>query len=90
MSNYGRHHWSNAAYKAVFFKVNAMVAFPWVFLALSPSWSHLWFAIVMTVFFSYIELRKKISISAAFRYLRVGLVGRTKSTKNMIKEWINN
>jgi len=82
----GRYHWSNCAYPAQFFKINAAASLPWLGFILHPSWMTFYVAFVVTAILLYIEIVKKMSVTAFMRAINVWLTGRVKSTKNLIKE----
>lgn len=82
----GRYHWSNCAYPAVFFNVNALASLPWVAFLFHPGWDTLKVAFLITIFFVYIEIVLKMSLSAFLRSILVKMTGRVKSTINLIKE----
>lgn len=82
----GRYHWSNCAYPAVFFKIDAIASIPWVVFLLNPGWMTLKVSVVISGFLIYIELFKKMTFSAFLRSLLVRATGRVKSTMNLIKE----
>ena len=78
----GRYHWSQCAYPAKFFAINANASTPWLILALHPSYSFLTVAATLTVFFIYIEFFKKMTFVSYMRSLRSAISGRIKSVKN--------
>jgi hypothetical protein len=82
----GRYHWSNGAYGARFFAINAVACLPILALILHPSWFLLYVALGVIAVFVYIEKFLKMSISAFYRSLNITLTGRVKSSLNLIKE----
>jgi len=82
----GRYHWSNCAPPARFFKINAAASLPWLAVILHPSWMTFYVALVVTAILLYVEIVKKMSVTAFMRAINVWLTGRVKSTKNLIKE----
>ena len=82
----GRYHWSNAAYKARFFNINAIACVPILGLVLKPSWMMLYVSIATIVLLVWIEVFKKMSVRAFFRSINIFLTGRVKSSLNLIKE----
>lgn len=82
----GRHHWSNCAPPAVLFKISAVAAVPWLAVLLFPSAKTAWAALIITVFLVYVEIFKKMTVTAWFRSVGVFLIGRIKPTRNIIKE----
>lgn len=86
MMSSGRYHWSNCASPARFFVINASASVPWLILLLHPSWVTLELALGMTGVLIYIEVIKKMTVVAFLRAIGVQLVGRQKSTMNLVKE----
>ncbi len=84
----GRYHWSNCAPPARFFKINAVASLPWLGVILRPSWMTFYAALAVTAVLLYIEVVKKMTVTAFFRAVNVWLTGRVKSTKNLLKELI--
>lgn len=82
----GRYHWSNGAYSARFFVINAIACVPVLALILHPSWFLLYIALGSTAVLVYIEKFMKMSMSAFFRSINIALTGRVKSSLNLIKE----
>lgn len=82
----GRSHWSKSAPPARFFIINAVAGVPWLLLLLFPSLKVLFAAIALTCFLVYVEVWKKMSVTAYLRSLGVALTGRVKATTNLLKE----
>jgi general stress protein CsbA len=82
----GRYHWSNCAYPARFFKINATASLPWLGVVLHPSLTTFYVALVVTAILLYIEIVKKMTVTAFVRAINIWLTGRVKSTRNLIKE----
>lgn len=82
----GRYHWSNGAYSARFFGINAIVCLPILALILHPSWTGLYVVLGTTVFLVFVEKFLKMTISAFFRSINIMLTGRVKSSLNLFKE----
>jgi len=84
----GRYHWSRCAPPARFFMINASAALPWLMLLLVPAlWKYLLpLALCMTGGLVYIEVVKKMTVRAVFRQASVFLVGRVRTTHNILKE----
>ncbi|NIF27697.1 hypothetical protein F3J44_15105 [Pantoea sp. Tr-811] len=70
--------------------INASAALPWLMLLLVPAfWKFLLpLALVMTVGLVYIEVVKKMTVRAVCRQAGVFLVGRVRTTHNILKELI--
>lgn len=82
----GRYHWSNGAYGARFFAINAVACLPILALILHPSWMLLYIALGVVAVLIYIEKIRKMSLGAFSRSLNITLTGRVKSSLNLIKE----
>ncbi len=82
----GRYHWSNGAYGARFFVINALACVPVLALILHPSWFLFYIAVGFAAVLVYIEKFLKMSLSAFFRSINITLTGRIKSSLNLIKE----
>lgn len=84
----GRYHWSRCAPPARFFVINASAALPWLMLLLVPAlWKLLLpLALSMTVALVYIEVVKKMTVRAVCRRAAVFMVGRVRTTHNLLKE----
>ena len=82
----GRYHWSNGAYGARFFILNAVACVPLLALLLHPSWMLLYVWLGTVAVLAYIEIWKKMTIRAYLRSINIGLTGRVKSSLNLIKE----
>lgn len=82
----GRYHWSNGAYGARFFAINAVACVPILALTLHPSWMLLYVSLAVVAVLIYIEKFLKMSLSAFWRSLNIALTGRVKSSLNLIKE----
>jgi len=83
----GRYHWSNCAYPAQFFKINAVASLPWLGVILHPSGLTFYSALLVTVLLIYIEIIEKMTVTAFIRSIGILFTGRVKSTKNLIKEF---
>lgn len=79
----GRYHWSNCAFPARFFKINAVASLPWLSVVLHPSWTTACVALVVTGALIYIETIRGMTVSAFLRAINVLLTGRVKSTGNL-------
>lgn len=84
----GRFHWSNCAPPAQFFKINATASVPWLALVLHPGWVTFFGALVVTFILLYIEIVKKMTVSAFVRALNIWLTGRVKATASILKEFV--
>lgn len=82
----GRYHWSNAAYSARFFVINAAACLPLLALILHPSWLGLYVTLATIVFLFWVEKIKKMTLSAFLRSINIVLTGRIKSSINLLKE----
>lgn len=82
----GRHHWSNAAYSARFFVINAAAAVPLLVLILRPSFGALYAVLATFVFFFVVEKVLKLTIPSFWRAINIWITGRVKVTLNLIKE----
>ena len=84
----GRYHWSRCAPPARFFVINASAALPWLMLLLVPAlWKYLLpLALCMTFALVYIEVVKKMTVRAVCRRAAVFIVGRVRTTHNLLKE----
>lgn len=83
----GRYHWSNCAYPARFFTINAAASIPWLGVILHPSWMTFYVALVATTILLYVENVKKMTFTAFMRAINIWLTGRVKSTKSLVKEF---
>ena len=86
----GRYHWSRCAPPARFFVINASAALPWLTLLLVPLlWKFLLpLALVMTGGLVYIEVVRKMTVRAVVRQVAVFMVGRVRTTHNILKELV--
>ncbi|MBH3386600.1 hypothetical protein I5S53_21870 [Pseudomonas juntendi] len=68
--------------------INASAALPWLMLLLVPAfWKFLLpLALCMTIGLVYIEVVKKMTVRAVFRRVGVFMVGRVRTTHNLLKE----
>ena len=84
----GRYHWSRSAPPARFFVINDSAALPWLMLLLVPAfWKFLLpLALCMTIGLVYIEVVKKMTVRAVLRRVGVFMVGRVRTTHNLLKE----
>jgi len=82
----GRYHWSNAAYSARFFIINAVACAPLLVLVLRPSWGGLFAALATIVFLLWVEKVKKMTLAAFFRSINIWLTGRVKASINLFEE----
>jgi len=78
----GRYHWSNLAPSAKFFILDAKAAIPWIALPLAPSWTLLGVAVGVTLFFVYVEVIRKLTITAFLRTLGMTLIGYERRARN--------
>lgn len=82
----GRYHWSNAAYSARFFVIDAFACVPMLAVIMHPSWTGLYLLLGTIAFLFYVERIKKMSIRAFFRSINLVFTGRVKSSLNIFKE----
>ncbi|MGO3987620.1 hypothetical protein ABI582_25015 [Pseudomonas sp. SAS7] len=68
--------------------INASAALPWLMLLLVPAlWKYLLpLALCMTFALVYIEVVKKMTVRAVCRRAAVFMVGRVRTTHNLLKE----
>ncbi|MFK0093871.1 hypothetical protein [Pseudomonas sp. NPDC090592] len=68
--------------------INASAALPWLMLLLVPAlWKFLLpLALCMTFALVYIEVVKKMTVRAVCRRAAVFMVGRVRTTHNLLKE----
>ncbi|MCX2889474.1 MULTISPECIES: hypothetical protein [unclassified Pseudomonas] len=68
--------------------INASAALPWLMLLLVPAlWKFLLpLALCMTFALVYIEVVKKMTVRAVCRRVAVFMVGRVRTTHNLLKE----
>ncbi|AJA14236.1 MULTISPECIES: hypothetical protein [Pseudomonas] len=68
--------------------INASAALPWLMLLLVPAlWKFLLpLALCMTIALVYIEVVKKMTVRAVCRRAAVFMVGRVRTTHNLLKE----
>ena len=81
----GRYHWSNTALEAQFWRIPASASLPWLLLLFYPRKITLIIAVILTLFFCYMKLVKRMSVIYFLLKIKVLVTGRVKSTKKFLK-----